>query len=88
MRSKWVTLLIYIIMLEQLFLKYLTPKGKIFYFVGQVILFIIWAIIVLKVLDHSLDSGRELFFSGLSGIWVVWTGISFLFFKKKDEKGL
>ncbi len=73
-------------MLEQLFLKYLTPKGKIFYFVGQVILFIIWAIVVLNVLDYSLESGRDLFFAGLIGIWIVWTGISFLFFRKKEEE--
>ncbi|MGG6232314.1 hypothetical protein [Tenacibaculum sp. SDUM215027] len=75
-------------MLEQLFLKYLSKKGKIFYFIGQIILFTIWAIIVFKVLNHSLNRGENLFFIGLISIWVVWTGISLLFFRKKDSNNI
>ncbi|WP_428740666.1 hypothetical protein [Tenacibaculum sp.] len=75
-------------MLEQLFLKYLSKKGKIFYFTGQVVLFGLWAFIVLKVLNHSLENGRELFYTGLIGIWVVWTGLSFLFFREKETKNI
>ncbi len=70
-------------MLDRLFLKYLTKKGKIAYFVGQLVLFAIWGFIVLGIMDFSLESGRSTFIGGAIVILLIWGGICLALWKEK-----
>lgn len=74
-------------MLDKLFLKYLNKKGKIAYFVGQIILFALWAYYLLGIAGYSMEEGRANFFIGMVVILVLWGGVCLLLWKEKpDEK--
>jgi len=65
-------------MLDKLFLQFLSPKGKIAYWVGQITLFALWAFYLLGIAGYSLEDGRMLFFVGMIVILIVWGGICLL----------
>ncbi|WP_157821907.1 hypothetical protein [Tenacibaculum sp. Bg11-29] len=73
-------------MLEALVLKYLTKKGVIAYFVGQVIFIAILAYYIFGILDYSLDRGRDMFFIGMVVIVLLWMGVCLLLWRKPKEK--
>ena len=72
-------------MLERILFKHLTKKGIIGYFVGTVLLFILWGYYVLGILDYSMDSGRNMFMFGALGLNIVWAGVCYLLWKKPDS---
>lgn len=73
-------------MLEALLLKYLTKKGVLIYFVGQVILIAILAYYIFGILGHSFDSGEDMFFIGILIIVLLWMGICLLLWRKPKEE--
>lgn len=73
-------------MLESFVLKYLTKKGVIAYFVGQVIFIAIFAYYIFGILDYSLDRGQDMFFVGMVVIVLLWMGICLLLWRKPKEK--
>lgn len=73
-------------MLDKLFCKYLTKKGRIAYLVGQILLFILWAFVVLGVLDYTMEEGRDLFFWGMVAIVFIWGGLCLVLWKEKGDK--
>ncbi|WP_422091827.1 hypothetical protein [Tenacibaculum ovolyticum] len=73
-------------MLEAFVLKYLTKKGVIAYFVGQVIFIAIFAYYIFGILDYSLDRGQDMFFVGMVVIVLLWMGICLLLWRKPKEK--
>jgi len=76
-------------MLEALLLKYLTKKGIIIYFVGQVIFIATLAHYVFGILGYSLNKGQDIFFIGLLIIVLIWMGICLLFWRKpKDQNDI
>ena len=73
-------------MLDALILRYLTKKGKIAYFVGQIILIAIFAFYVFGISGASMNEGENLFFIGIITIVILWAGVCLLVWKKpKDE---
>lgn len=73
-------------MLESFVLKYLTKKGVIAYFVGQVIFIAIFAYYIFGILDYSLDRGQDMFFVGMVVIVLLWMGVCLLLWRKPKEK--
>ncbi|OEK09523.1 hypothetical protein A8C32_12505 [Flavivirga aquatica] len=77
-------------MLDRLFLKHLTKKGVIAYFVGQVIFMAILAYYLFGIAGYSIDrgdEGRDILFIGLIIIVLLWGGICLLLWKKpKTDK--
>jgi hypothetical protein len=73
-------------MLEALVLKYLTKKGVIAYFVGQVIFIAVLAYYIFGILDYSLDRGQDMFFIGMVVIVLLWMGVCLLLWRKPKEK--
>lgn len=73
-------------MLERLLLKHLTKKGQIAYFIGLILSFAIVAYCVLGVLNYTLETGRNLFISGILIVNIVWAGICYLIWRKKEEQ--
>ena len=74
-------------MLDRFILKYLTKRGKIAYYVGQVILLAIWAYYLFGVVGYSIDEAEVSLFGGLIVIVVFWAGVCFLLWKKPKEDG-
>jgi hypothetical protein len=73
-------------MLDRLFLKYLTKKGKIAYWVGQIILDVLWALYVFKLAKYTLDDGGEaVLIIGMLVILVAWGGLCRILWKKPKE---
>lgn len=73
-------------MLDKLFLKYLTKQGKIFYWVGQIILLIGLAFYLFGIEDNSFNEDNKLTFILYAiGIVVIWGGICLLFFRKRND---
>lgn len=74
-------------MLDALILRYLTKKGKIAYFVGQVLLIAIYAFYIFGISGGSLDTDENIFFIGMITIVLLWAGVCLLIWKKpKEEK--
>lgn len=75
-------------MLDRLFLRYLTKKGKVAYWVGQILLAVLWFFYVIKIADQSLDEGGETtLIIGVLGIIVGWGFVCLMLFRKpKEEK--
>jgi len=73
-------------MLDRLFLKYLSKQGKVAYFVGQILLFALWAYILLVPMDYSMEDGKPLFVIGMIVILVVWGGVCLGFWRDKTAK--
>jgi len=73
-------------MLDRLFLKYLSKKGKIAYWVGQIILDVLWALYVFKLAKYTFDNGGDMvLIIGMLVILVAWGGICLKLWKKSDE---
>jgi hypothetical protein len=73
-------------MLDRLFLSRLSKKGKIAYWVGQLLLIGIWALYLFGIADYSLEEeGRNMLFLGLIAIVIVWGIVCVIVWKKKDE---
>lgn len=75
-------------MLDRLFLKYLTKKGKIAYFIGQLLMFALWSYYLLGIEGYSMDDARSMFIGGIIAILIVWGGVCLLLWRKtsNDEK--
>ncbi len=73
-------------MLDRLFLKYLSKKGKVSYWVGQISMVILFCIYFFGIADHSLDRSEELFFFAIISILVVWGGICLLIWPKSQDE--
>ena len=73
-------------MLDALILKYLTKKGKIAYFVGQVLLIAVFAFYVFGIEGASIDEAENSFYLGMFIIVVVWAGFCFLVWRKPKEE--
>ncbi|WP_435315357.1 hypothetical protein [Cellulophaga fucicola] len=73
-------------MLERLLLKHLTKKGKIAYFVGLVASIALVAFIILGVADYSLDSGKDVFFVSIVAVNLIWAGVCYFVWRKKEEE--
>jgi len=73
-------------MLDRLFLKHLSKKGKIAYWVGQIILDVLWALYVFKLAKYTFDDGGDtVLIIGMLVILVAWGGLCFVLWKKTDE---
>ena len=76
-------------MLDALILRYLTKKGVIAYFAGQIILFGLLAFYIFGIKDNSMEQGETPFFIGMVIIALVWAGVCLLLWKKpKENKNL
>lgn len=73
-------------MLEALVLKYLTKKGIIIYFIGQVIFIAILAYYIFGLLGYSFDRGQDMFFIGMVIIVLLWMGVCLLLWRKPKEE--
>jgi Kef-type K+ transport system membrane component KefB len=73
-------------MLDHFILEYLTKKGKIAYYVGQVLLIAIWAYYLFGIVGYTIDEGETSLFIGLIIIVIVWAGVCLLFWKKSKDK--
>ncbi|HLR24501.1 MAG TPA: hypothetical protein VK112_01455 [Fodinibius sp.] len=73
-------------MLDRLILKYLTQKGKIAYYVGQVVLIGLWALYLFGIAGYSLEEGEMQLWIGLIVIVISWAGICYLVWKKPDKE--
>ena len=72
-------------MLDALILRYLTKRGVIAYFAGQIIFFGLLAFYVFGIEDNSMDQGETPFFIGMVVIALVWAGVCLLLWKKPKE---
>lgn len=72
-------------MLDRLFLKYLSKKGKIAYWVGQIVLDGLWALYLFVIAGLSMDEAEGLLFIGILVVLIVWGGVCILVWKKRDE---
>jgi len=73
-------------MLDRLFLKHLSKKGKIAYWVGQILLAALWTFYIFGVADQSMDNGGETtLILGVLGIMVGWGFICLMVWKKPKE---
>ncbi|MFD0992546.1 hypothetical protein [Tenacibaculum geojense] len=75
-------------MIDKLFLKYLTKKGKIGYFVGQIITASLWAYYIFGVEKLSRANGEVKLFAGLLINTVLWGVISVMLWKKQNITSL
>ena len=74
-------------MLDRLFLKYLSKKGKIAYWVGQLILDALWIYYVFGIAGYSRDNGGEsMVFIGILVVLVVWGAVCITLWRKKEEE--
>ncbi|WP_233899193.1 hypothetical protein [Tenacibaculum piscium] len=73
-------------MLEVLLLKYLTKKGIIIYFIGQVIFIALFAYYIFGIQGYSIHSGENIFFIGMLIIILLWMGVCLLLWKKPKEE--
>ncbi len=72
-------------MLDRLFLKYLSKKGKIAYWVGQLILDALWALYLFVIAGLSMDEAEGLLFIGILVILIAWGAICIRVWKKTEE---
>lgn len=73
-------------MLERLLLKHLTKKGGIAYFIGLVASFALVAYYVLDIAGYTLKTGRDIFFYGILIVNILWAGICYAVWRKKEEQ--
>lgn len=74
-------------MLDKLILKYLTKQGKVFYWVGQIVLLLGLFYYLFEIENNSWNDDGELTFILYAIVIVLgWAGICLLFFRKKAEK--
>ncbi len=73
-------------MLDRLFLKYLSKKGKIAYWIGQLALVAIWLYYIFGVTELSRDEAELPLFGGLVLIVLGWGVVCLLIWKKKEEQ--
>ncbi len=73
-------------MLDRLLLKYLTKKGKIAYFVGLIVLFLLTGYYILGIAGYSFDSGRDVFFYSILVVNIVWAAICYMIWRKKETE--
>lgn len=73
-------------MLDRLLLKYLTKKGKIAYYVGQVVLIGLWALYLFGMAGYTMEEGETQLWIGVIAIVIVWAGICYLIWKKPDDE--
>lgn len=60
-------------MLDRLFLSKLSSTGKVAYWIGQISLILIWALIVFGFMGMSFDDGGEgMLFIGMIVIVLIW----------------
>lgn len=71
-------------MLEAIFLRYLTKKGKIIYFVGQILLLGLLAFYILGIAGYSMEEGKDLIFGGMVIIILIWASICYAFWRKTE----
>jgi hypothetical protein len=72
-------------MLDLLILKHLTKKGKIAYYVGQVVLFALWAFYLFGIAGYSIDQAESPFLVGMIVLAILWSGVCFIIWKKPKE---
>jgi drug/metabolite transporter superfamily protein YnfA len=73
-------------MLDRLFLKHLSKKGKIAYWVGQIILDVLWALYVFKLAKYTFDNGGDtVLIIGMLVILILWGGLCYILWKKPNE---
>jgi len=73
-------------MIDKLFLKHLSKKGKIAYWVGQILLDAIWAFYVFGVAGYSFETGGEtMLIFGMLAILVGWGVVCLMLWKKPKE---
>lgn len=72
-------------MIDKLFLRYLSKKGKIAYWLGQLVLDTLWALYLFVIVGLSIDEAEDLLFIGILAVLIVWGGICLLVWKKKEE---
>ncbi len=72
-------------MLDKLFLKNLSKKGKIAYWLGQLVLDSLWALYLFVIMGLSMDEAESLLFVGIFLVLIIWGGICLLAWKKEDE---
>ncbi len=73
-------------MLDALFMKYLSKKGKGAYWIGQISGVILFSIYLFGIKDYSLDESRGVFILGIIGILVVWGLICLVVWPKSKEE--
>ncbi len=73
-------------MLDKLFLKYLSKKGKVSYWVGQISMVALFCLYFFGISNHSLDRSEGLFFFVIIAILVVWGGICLLIWPKSQDE--
>ena len=73
-------------MLERLILRYLSKKGAIALFVGQIVFYAMLAFYILAIADYSLTEGKPIFFTGMIVIFLIWSAICLLFWRKPNEE--
>ncbi|WP_439184147.1 hypothetical protein [Carboxylicivirga taeanensis] len=72
-------------MLDRLFLKYLSKKGKIAYWVGQLLLDALWAFYLFAIAGLSMEEAESLLFIGIIVVLIAWGGVCILVWKKEQE---
>ncbi|CAM1358601.1 hypothetical protein [Tenacibaculum xiamenense] len=73
-------------MIERLLLKHLTKTGKIAYFVGIIISFILVAYYIFEIMGKSLESGRDHFVIGIVTVNIIWAIICYFLWRKEKEE--
>jgi len=69
-------------MLERIFLKYLTTKGKVIYLIGLLLLLLIWGIYVLIITERTFHGDESAFIVGSVIINFIWAGVSYSLWRK------
>ncbi len=70
-------------MLDRLFLNRLTKKGKIAYWVGQLVFDLLWALYLFVIAGLTMEEAESLLFIGIVAVLVAWGGVCILLWKKE-----
>jgi hypothetical protein len=73
-------------MLDQLFMKYLSKKGKISYWVGQISMVALFCIYFFGISENSLDESEGLFYAVIISILVGWGAVCLIVWPRSQDE--
>lgn len=73
-------------MLDILFTRYLTKKGKLAYIFGQIAIDILILLYIIGIKDMSLRQAQPVMITSFIAVVFIWGGICLAFFKDKSAE--